>query len=133
MRLRQLRSALHAFCEEAAWQLAADTHEGYEVPFEVIESGRRDAPLYCYRPLTADFIRERTGVLSKLPSYLPAAHGLIAAGRLEDWLEAQGVHAPTAGRERADAALHCFLARVFEESTDFVFHEERFDAAFREL
>ncbi len=55
MRLRQLRSALHAFCEEAAWQLAADTHEGYEVPFEVIESGRRDAPLYCYRPLTGAF------------------------------------------------------------------------------
>ena len=24
------------------------------------------------------------------------------------------MHAPTAGRDRADAALHCFLARVFE-------------------
>ena len=37
------------------------------------------------------------------------------------------------GRERAEAALHCFLARVFEDSTDFVFHEQRFDSAFREL
>ncbi|MCU0258847.1 MAG: hypothetical protein MUC84_02375 [Solirubrobacteraceae bacterium] len=133
MRLRQLRSALHAFCEEAAWQLASDTHEGHEVPFEVIEGGRRDAPLYCYRPLTAAFIRERTGVLGRLPGYLPAAHALVAAGRLDDWLDAQGVHAPPAGRERADAALHCFLARVFEDSTDFVFHEERFDHAFREF
>jgi hypothetical protein len=133
MRLRQLRSALHDFCEEAAWQLASDTQAGEEVPFEVVEGGRRDAPLYCYRPLTADFIRERTGVLGRLPSYLPAAHALVSAGHLDDWLEAQGVHAPPSGRERADAALHCFLARVFADSTDFVFQPERFDAAFRDL
>ena len=42
------------------------------------------------------------------------------------------MHAHAAGRERADAALHCFLARVFEDSSDFVFHEERFDLAFRD-
>ena len=133
MRLRQLRSALHEFCGEAAWQLAADTQDGHEVPFEVVEGGRRDSPLYCYRPLTADFIDERGGTLSRLPSYLPAAHALVAAGHLDDWLAAQGVHAPPAGRDRADAALHCFLARVFEDSSDFVFSEERFDAAFRDL
>ncbi len=40
---------------------------------------------------------------------------------------------PPAGRERADAALHCFLARVFEDSSDFVLSEERFDDAFRDL
>jgi hypothetical protein len=133
MALRQLRSALHGFCEEAAWQLASDTHEGHEVPFEVVESGRRDAPLYCYRPLTADFIRERSSVLSRLPAYLPAAHALIAVGRLDAYLEARGVRGASSGRERADAALHCLLARVFEDSTDFVMHEGRFDAAFREL
>ena len=132
MDLRQLRSAMHDFCEEAAWQLAADTHDGHEVPFEVIESGRRDSPLYCYRPLTGDFIRERSSVLSRLPTYLAASHALISAGRLDAYLDAQGVHAPPAGRERADAALHCFLARVFEDSTDFVLGEERFDQAFRD-
>ncbi len=133
MRLRQLRSALHDHCAEAALQLAADTQDGHEVPFEVVEGGRRDSPLYCYRPLTAEFIEQRTAVLSRLPSYLPAAHALVAAGHLDSWLDAQGVHSPPAGRERADAALHCFLARVFEDSSDFVFSEERFDQAFRDL
>ena len=133
MRLGQLRSALHEFCGDAALQLAADTHEGHEVPFEVVDGGRRDSPLYCYRPLTAEFILQRSGVLARLPSYLPAAHALVAVGHLESWLDAQGVQAPPAGRERADAALHCFLARVFEDSSDFVFTEERFDAAFRDL
>ena len=133
MRLRQLRTALHEFCSDAALQLAADTHEGHEVPFEVVEGGRRDSPLYCYRPLTAEFILQRSGGLARLPSYLPAAHALVATGHLEAWLDAQGVHAPPAGRERADAALHCFLARVFQDSSDFVFSEERFDGAFRDL
>ena len=92
MRLRQLRSALHAFCEEAAWQLASDAGDGAEVPFEVVEpAARRDSPLYCYRPLTGDFIRERSGALALLPSHLPAAHALIAAGRLDAYLDAQGV------------------------------------------
>ncbi|MBX3252303.1 MAG: hypothetical protein KF901_34335, partial [Myxococcales bacterium] len=64
MRLRQLRSVLHDHCTEAALQLAADTQDGHEVPFEVVEEGRRDAPLYCYRPLTAAFIEQRGSVLS---------------------------------------------------------------------
>jgi hypothetical protein len=133
MRLRQLRSALHDFCEEAAWQLASDAGDGHEVSFEVVAGGRRDSPLYCYRPLTGDFIRERSGALALLASHLPAAHALIAAGRIDSYLDAQGVRGLPPGRERAEAALHCFLARVFEDSTDFVFQEHRFDAAFREL
>lgn len=133
MRLRQLRAALHEYCSEAALQLASDTHDGHEVPFEIAEEGRRDSPLYCYRPLTAQFIDLRAGTLASLPSYLPAAHALVAAGHLDAWLDARGVHAPPAGRERADAALHCFLARVFEGSSDFAFSEQRFDCAFREL
>ena len=68
MRLRQLRTALHEFCSDAALQLATDTHEGHEVPFEVVEGGRRDIPQYCYRPLTAEFILERGGGLARLPS-----------------------------------------------------------------
>jgi hypothetical protein len=133
MRHRQLRSALHAFCVEAAEQLAADTRAGHEVPFEVVEGGRRDSPLYCYRPLTAEFILQRGGALSRLPTYLPAAHALVAAGNLDAWLDAEGLHAPPAGRERADAALHCFLARVFADAGDFAFSEQRFDRAFRDL
>ena len=132
MRLNSLRTALHAFSTEAAWQLASDAHAGDELAFEVVEGGRRDTPLYCYRPLIGAFIGDHAGALSRLPTYLPATQALITSGRLEAWLEAQGRHAAP-GRERADMALHCFLERVFDGSTDFVFNEERFDTAFREL
>jgi hypothetical protein len=134
MRNRQLHSALSAFAEEAAWQLAADAAGGAEVPFEVIEGGgRRDTPLYCYRPLTGTFIAQRAGVLSRLPSYVPAAHALAGAGGVDDYLERRGERAPSGARERADAALLAFLARVFEESTDFALTPQRLDRAFREL
>jgi hypothetical protein len=137
MRNRQLHAALAAFAEEAGWQLAAATAEGAEVPFEVVESGRRDAPLYCYRPLTGDFIAQRVGLLGRLPSYLPALHALQACGRLDAYLQVRGgdVHGWEAppGRERAEAALRAFLARVFEESTDFALAPERLERAYAEL
>lgn len=131
MALRQLRSALHAFTREAAWQLASDAG-GDDLPFEVVESGRGVSPLYCYRPLTSDFIDAHGSVLSQLPTYLPAAHALAATGGVTDYLEAQGA-APEADRDGTEAALHCFLARVFAESIDFVFDERLFDRAWLEL
>ena len=132
MALRQLRSALHAFTREAAWQLASNAGEGDDLPFEVIESGRGVSPLYCYRPLTSDFIDAHGSALSQLPGYLPAAHALAATGGVDDYLAAQGV-APEAGRDGTEAALHCFLARAFSESIDFVFDERLFDRAWLEL
>ena len=132
MALRQLRSALHAFTREAAWQLASDAGEGDDLPFEIVESGRSDSPLYCYRPLTSDFIESHGSALSQLPTYLPAAHALAATGGISQYLEVQGV-AAEAGRDAAEAAIHCFLARVFSDSTDFVFDERRFDRAWLEL
>jgi hypothetical protein len=136
MRNRQLHAALAAFAEEAAWQLAADTADGAEVPFEVVESSgrRRDTPLYCYRPLTAAFIDERIGILGRLPSYLPAVHALAALGGLDAYLEARGERRiPQEARERADATLRAFLARVFEDSDDFVLTPERLQRAYGEL
>jgi len=133
MRTRPLRAALQAFAEEAAWRLAADTAEGAEVPFEVVEEGRRDAPLYCYRPLVGAFVAHRAGVLAALPSYLPAAHQLAACGGVTAYLEARGERAPGTPRDRADAALLAFLARVFGEETSFELRRERVEAALDEL
>ena len=76
MRNRLLHQSLRDFAEQAAFQLEADATNGHEIPFEVIESPGANAPLYCYRPLTADFIRERIGVLGELPTYLPARRAL---------------------------------------------------------
>jgi len=133
MRNRQLHAALSAFAEEAAWQLSSDTTEGAELPFEVVAAGRRDSPLYCYRPLTADFITERGSLLGQLPSYLPALDALSACGGLDAYLESRGEPAPRDGRERAEAALRTFLGRVFEDSSDFVLSPERLQRALREL
>ena len=136
MRNRQLHAALAAFAEEAAWQLASAAQDGAEVPFEIVESGghRRDTPLYCYRPLTADFIRERLGLLGRLPSYLPAVHALASAGGLDAYLAAAGEErTPAGGRARAEVALRVFLTSVFAESTDFVLSHERLDRAVDEL
>ena len=136
MRNRQLRDALAAFSEEAAWQLASDTADGHELAFEVIESGgrRRDATLYCYRPLTADFIDRRRSVIAQLPAYLPAVHALAAVGGLDAYLEARiAVGVPRDARERAELALRAFLCRVFEDSTDFVLQNDRFTRAYEEL
>ncbi|HVL31267.1 MAG TPA: hypothetical protein VM299_03470 [Solirubrobacteraceae bacterium] len=135
MRHRPLYAALSAFAEEAAWQLTEETADA-EVPFEVVEArgGRRDTPLYCYRPLTGAFIRDRVGILERLPSYPPAARALEALDGVGDYLRAHGEpRVPVGPRERADAALRVFVSRVFSEATEFVITPERLDRAYREL
>jgi hypothetical protein len=133
MRNRQLHAALSAFAEEAAWQLQSDTSEGADLPFEVVAAGRRDSPLYCYRPLTGSFISERVSLLGRLPSYLPAVSVLTECGALDAYLESRGEPAPRDSRERADATLRTFLGRVFEDSTDFILENGRLRRALHEL
>jgi hypothetical protein len=136
MRHRPLHAALSAFAEEAAWQLTAETDGGAEVPFEIVESrgARRDTPLYCYRPLTDTFIRDRVGVLERLPSYRAAARALAALDGVGDYLRAHGESSvPVDAHERADAALRVFVSRIFSEATEFVVTPERLDRAYTEL
>lgn len=136
MRHRPLHAALSAFADEAAWQLAEATSDGDEVPFEIVESrgARRDTPLYCYRPLTENFIRDRKGVLELLPSYPAAVRALAALDGVGDYLREQSEpRVPGEPRERADVALRVFVSRVFSEATEFVITPERFDRAYREL
>jgi len=136
VRHRQLHAALRAFAEEAALELAADTAQGAEVPFEVVEAraGRRDTPLYCYRPLTDRFVRERVGMLGRLPAYPAAAQALAGVDGLGEYLRAQGEpRVPVEPRERADAALRVFTSRLFADATDFVLTEERLARAWGEL
>lgn len=136
MRHRPLHAALSAFAEEAAWLLAGDTADGAEIPFEVVESrgSRRDTPLYCYRPLTDAFIRDRVGVFGRLPSYPAAARALAGLDGIGDYLREQGEpRIPTDPRERADAALRVFISRVFSEATEFVMTAERLERAYAEI
>jgi hypothetical protein len=132
-----LHSILEAFTADSALQLTAQTANGAEIPFEVIETdGRRRGrvPLYCYRPLTGAFIRERLGLLSGLPTYAPAARALADANGTEAYLRVRGeTRIPGDARERADAALRCFLARVFEERSEFGLDPGRFEQSYEEL
>ena len=136
MRHRPLHAALSAFAEEAAWQLTEATADGAEVPFEIVESraARRNTPLYCYRPLTETFIRDRKGMLELLPSYPAASRALAALDGVGDYLREQSEpRVPAEPRERADVALRVFVSRVFAEASEFVITPERFDRAYREL
>ena len=69
--LRQLQTALTDFLDAAAALLHAEVAAGAEVPFELEQQparrGGRGPPLYCYRPLTAEFIAERGPALERLP------------------------------------------------------------------
>jgi len=134
VRNTRLHDALHAFAADAADRLAADAADGAEVPFEVVEQRRaRRASLYCYRPLTAAFIDQRLSILGGLETYVPAVHALGATTGVSAYLESRGEPIPRDPRERAEDALRVFLARVFEESTDFVLTDLRFETAYTQL
>ncbi len=136
MRDQTLHAILEAFTADAAGQLAAETARGDEIPFEVVETeGRRGAvPLYCYRPLTQDFIGKRLGLLSALPTYAPAARALAGLDRVATYLSRRAEpRIPSEPRERADVALLSFLGRVFDERSWFGFDPVRFELAYGEL
>lgn len=138
MRNPTLHGLLQAFTTDAAARLSMATAHGEEIPFEVVESegakpGSR-APLYCYRPLTGAFIRQRLGILATLSTYAPVAQALEVAEGTGAYLSALGERrVPDRPRDRADAALRCFLERVFAERSEFEFEDERFAQAYDEL
>ncbi|MHB8657237.1 MAG: hypothetical protein ACYC91_04660 [Solirubrobacteraceae bacterium] len=137
MRNPTLFAILEAFTADAASRLSAATASGAEVPFELIEAERGSPagpPLYCYRPLTGSFIRERLGILAVLPSYLPAVRALAALEGVEGYLRQRGeARIPAEPRDRAEAALRCLLTGVFEDRSEFGLVAERFAVAFDQL
>lgn len=134
MRNRSLHQRLHAFAEEAAFQLCADAEGAGDLPFEVVASPGARTPLYCYRPLTSEFIRDREEALACLPTYRPAAEALAGLGGIEDYLRLRAEsRVPADPDERGDLALRAFLGAVYEECSDFDFADERFTRAYEQL
>ncbi len=136
MRNTTLYGVLEAFTADAAGQLAAETARGAEIPFEVVENEGRPGrtALYCYRPLTGAFIRERLGLLGALPTYAPASQAIAAVEGVDGYLQQRGEsRIPVDPREQADAALRLFLGEVFSERSEFGFAPDRFTAAYDEL
>ncbi len=136
MRSRQLESAITAFVEEAALHLGERTAAGEEVPFEIIAqpSRSRRTPLYCYRPLTSEFIRQRSAPLIALPGYAAAVAAIGEIEGLGRYVLAQGAaHAPAEPRERARTALRMLLEDVFDGQSDFELRPERVRSALDRL
>ena len=117
--------------------LCAETASGAEVPFELVDAAggpRGRVPLYCYRPLTDPFIRERLGLLSALPTYPPAVRAVSGLEGVDAYLRQRGEsRVPSEQRECADAALRTFLSVLYDERSEFSFDSERFDVAYDEL
>jgi hypothetical protein len=130
-----LHRRLEVFAVDASSRLSAETAAGAEMPFELIEErGGGRVPLYCYRELTGEFVVDRMGILSTLPSFEEAIHGLSQSPALEIYLSEHGeARIPSDGRGRAQAALGVFLASVFSDRSGFGFEPARFEAAYSDL
>jgi hypothetical protein len=129
-----LHRLLEAFTVESSGRLCADAASGAELPFEIVEQRGGRTSLYCYRPLTGDFIRGRLTELTTLSSYPAAAAALAECEATDVYLGEQGeTRIPPDPRARADAALGAFLAAVFDERSEFGFEPAHFEAAYAEL
>ncbi len=142
MRSRQLEIALAVFAKEVASRLRAELDEGVEVPFDLTARGARGSgpQLYCYRPQTEAFIRERWATLRRLPSHGTAVALLESFDGLDRYLLARESPAGRARRERrraggplADGALRALIEDVFSEQSSFEVSEERLRGALERL
>jgi hypothetical protein len=137
MRSYQLQAAITEFFEEAATHLQVDVDGGAEVPFEVDRGGFSSArtPLYCYQPLTRQFIAERWRPLKELGSYRRAAEALEGFSGLQRYISIVGAPNSLDGsiandhasppRGDAEVALWVMLGEVFGEQTQFDLRPER--------
>lgn len=131
MRSLQLQEALREFLGEASACLQGELAAGAEVPFELAAQGGRGrggrSPLYCYRPLTGEFIKERAAMIASLPGHARAARLLEEFPGLDRYLLAHNVRAAAGGR--ASAALRALAEDAFHEQSDFQLAPARIEAA----
>jgi hypothetical protein len=138
MRSLQLQAALESFIAEAAAHLSGALAAGAEIPFELEQQrGRRGVggpSLYCYRPLTAEFIAERQSTLEGLPAFAEAARLLGSYDGLDRYLASVGADiARLSPRGRVRAAIGSLLGEIFGEQSDFQLSEERLRQALSRL
>jgi hypothetical protein len=130
-----LHRLLETFTVDASGRLGGEAAGGAEMPFEVVaERAGGRASLYCYRPLTGEFIGSRLPMLSTLPSHEAATGALIGCEALDVYLKEHGeARVPPDPRGRSAAVLGVFLECVFSERSEFGFEPAHFEAAYAEL
>ena len=135
MQSRQLHASLHAFAAAAGEALAGEVAGGDEIGFEIVEEGARGPRpgLYCYEPLTAEFVERHWDRLLALPAARGAQLALAELGGLEAYLDTYAEQRRAAAPIEQDA-LRCFTRRVFDGcGDDFELQPERFEPAYREF
>lgn len=136
VRSRQFESAIAAFVEAAGVCLGELTAAGEEVPFEIVAQPSRShrAPLYFYRPLTSEFIRQRGAALEALPNHPAALAAIEELDGVSRYLLLRGAtHAPVDPREEARVALQMLLEEVFEGQSDFEVRPDMLETALNRL
>ena len=122
--------------EDAARRLQTDVACGAEVGFEVERGGRSATrtPLYCYRPLTSEFMGERWRALCGTESYRGAVGQLERFEGLERYIGGPGERAGGGpARSGPELALWMLLGDVFDEQTEFELRVERLEGALERL
>jgi hypothetical protein len=134
VRNKALRDQLHAFSQTAAERLNTALADGAEIPFEVAESPGSKSVLYRYKPLSGQFVRERMVELRSAEGYVQVILALSKVEGTSAYLRVLGeTYAPTSERDRSDAVLREFLARLYEDMSTFEFDEGRFERAYSEF
>ena len=137
MRSHQLENALANFLEEAARYLQTDLDCGSEIAFELEQRGSSPSrtPLYCYRPMTTEFMGQRWRALGGLASHARAAAALEGFEGLERYLASRGAsRGPADARAgKAQVALWMLLEEVFADQTDFELNPDRVERALASL
>src|SRR5580658_3378653 len=89
MHSRQLHASLHAFALQASAALASQVAGGDEIGFEVVEEGARGSRpgLFCYEPLTGEFVERHWQLLAGLPAAADAQLALASLAGLEEYLD----------------------------------------------
>ncbi|MGD0386030.1 MAG: hypothetical protein ABSB73_07825 [Solirubrobacteraceae bacterium] len=135
MQSRQLHASLHAFAVAASATLAGAVAGGDELGFEVVEEGARGSRpgLYCYAPLSAEFVESHWTSLLALPQMRDAQLALAGLDGLETYIDTYAEEHRVGAPIEQDA-LRCFTRRVFAGAgEDFELSPERFEPAYREL
>ncbi len=135
MQSRQLHASLHAFAVAASATLAAAVAGGDELGFEVVEEGARGSRpgLFCYAPLSAEFVEDHWTSLLALAQMRDAQLALAGLDGLEGYLDTYAQEHRVGAPIEQDA-LRCFTCRVFDGAgEDFELSPERFESAYREL
>lgn len=113
--------------------LSETVADGAEVPFELAQEGSRRSPLYCYRPLTTNFLSAHCKELLRLATARAAIEELEALPTASRYLRSRGWHAGQSQSAIADAFLQAFLAHLWEHASTFTFDAERFAGVYKDV